>query len=424
MWVLDGDDPQESPGCGVDPAPWFQMVDSDILPGTAMKSIFVLMVTAQFALTAQEFTRGIGVYPGDPKEYVGPALTVDQTTYRNLALHRPAYHSSSYDYNLTAQLITDGIKDTTPPRWIAVSASEHGVLPKNEREWVVDDNWVTALDLKGSHAWVQFELGGGANPLEIDRVYVDGSVRARREPENWNCTVLGSDDGTNWEQLGQSNGMARPTGQLMTSVRLMAPSQKRFYRLVFDDPRATGWQVGEVHFFRNDQRVHVGGPYHFTSAWMPAGKAEEWAYVDLGAACTFDRVALSWIRRPAEGSLQVSDDATNWKPIAALPSAGDEIKLAQPASGRYVRVLMTRPAAADGYALSEMEVYGRGGPVVQPKPAPAVRADGRLDLAGGSWRLQRDSLVQTSGETLSQPGFRDDDLGSRNRAGDRDRQLP
>ena len=30
---------------------------------------------------------------------------------------------------------------------------------------------------------------------------------------------------------------------------------------------------------------------------MSAGSGEEWVYVDLGAACTFDRVVLSWIRR-------------------------------------------------------------------------------------------------------------------------------
>ena len=58
------------------------------------------------------YTRGVGVYPGDPKDYSGPSMVVDETNYRNLALHRPAYHSSSYDYNLTAQLVTDGIKET------------------------------------------------------------------------------------------------------------------------------------------------------------------------------------------------------------------------------------------------------------------------------------------------------------------------
>src|SRR6185437_10658091 len=67
------------------------------------------------------YTRGIGVYSGDPAEDFSPSLEIDDSTYRNLALLRPAYHSSSYDYNLTAQLITDGIKDTHLPDWIGVS---------------------------------------------------------------------------------------------------------------------------------------------------------------------------------------------------------------------------------------------------------------------------------------------------------------
>ena len=42
---------------------------------------------------------------------------------------------------------------------------------------------------------------------------------------------------------------------------------------------------------------------------------------------------------------------------------------------------MTKPATADGYILSELEVYGRGGLVPRPKPAPAADADGRLQLS-------------------------------------------
>src|SRR5208337_3303443 len=64
------------------------------------------------SITGAEYTRGVGVYPGDPRQDFGPTLVPDASTYRNLALHRPAYHSSCYDYNLTAQLVTDGIKDT------------------------------------------------------------------------------------------------------------------------------------------------------------------------------------------------------------------------------------------------------------------------------------------------------------------------
>jgi len=37
------------------------------------------------------------------------------------------------------------------------------------------------------------------------------------------------------------------------------------------------------------------------------------------------------------------------------------------------------------------------------------QADGRQELAGGEWRLQRDSLVAADGATLSKPGFSDED---------------
>ena len=77
-----------------------------------MKLFCFVLACVSFAAQAQTYTRGIGVYPGDPKEYTGPTLAADTHTYRNLALHRPAYQSSAYDYNLTAQLITDGIKET------------------------------------------------------------------------------------------------------------------------------------------------------------------------------------------------------------------------------------------------------------------------------------------------------------------------
>src|SRR5664280_970174 len=134
-----------------------------------MTRIFYLILAA-LTLQAQDYTLGVGVYPGDPKENFAPAMRIDSSNYRNLALHRPAFHSSSYDYNLTAQLVTDGIKQTALPRWIATSTSRQGVLQKNEREWLLDGNWVTGIDLSGPNAWVQLELAGGATPLEIDRI--------------------------------------------------------------------------------------------------------------------------------------------------------------------------------------------------------------------------------------------------------------
>jgi hypothetical protein len=74
-------------------------------------------------LSAQVYNHGVGMYPGDPKEDFAPALAPDAATYRNLALHRPAYHSSAADYNQTAQLVTDGIKETSLPRATVITTS-------------------------------------------------------------------------------------------------------------------------------------------------------------------------------------------------------------------------------------------------------------------------------------------------------------
>ena len=70
---------------------------------------------------------------------------------------------------------------------------------------------------------------------------------------------------------------------------------------------------------------------------------------------------------------------------------------------------MTRPATADGYILSEIEVYGRGGPVAKPKPAASRAPMADSTLAGGAWRLQRSNLVTGAGEALSKPGYKADD---------------
>ena len=46
-------------------------------------------------------------------------------------------------------------------------------------------------------------------------------------------------------------------------------------------------------------------------------------------------------------------------------------------------------------------------PVAKPRACPAP--DGRLDLAGGRWRIQRDSLVKADGAALATAGFNDGD---------------
>jgi hypothetical protein len=390
--------------------------------------------TAKLAISESPYTRGVGVYPGLPAEYFGPRLVLDTSgTYRNLALLRPAFHSSAYDYNLTAQLVTDGIRDTRLPDWIA-SMVNGELLPKEEREKLVDHFPEAVLELPGAKPSVELHLGGGALPPEIDRIALFVVVSDRIQPETLIFTAFVSDDGQAWKQVGSTRG-SQPLApenyppDLVRGAHLLAPSipldqiaRSRFYRVEFNTANgrevmsraegSVGWRLGQVEFYRSSRRVQLGGPYSFTSAWKSAGLDEEWVYVDLGVRCSFDRVTLHWIARAAEGRLQVSDDAHIWRDLQSLPGDGgqiDDIRLPRPAQARYVRVLLTRPTSPDGYILSEMEVFGRGGVVAHPKPAPPLQAGGRLDLAGGGWRLQRADAQTASqtGETLSTPGFHD-----------------
>jgi hypothetical protein len=364
-------------------------------------------------LAAQPYTRGVGVYPGDPRQDWSPTPAIDSTTYRNLALHRPAYQSSSYDYNLTAQLVTDGIRSSALPRYIGVTTSDQGVLPKRERELMFDGNWATMTELKGRHAWVQLEWGG-APPPEIDRL--DAQVLLpplSADTQEWTCILSGSADGQAWKELGRDWGMRHPGIEIKPAITLAQPSRSRFYRIEFETALAPmAWRVTELSFSNGKTPVPIGGPFEFSSAWMSAAGGEQWVSVDLGAPCEFDRIKLYWLRRAGEGSIEISDDGTDWRTVEALPAATgavDDIHLATPAQARWVRLLLKGTPTAEPYILSELEVYGKGGPVLRPKPAAVSSADGRLPLSGGAWRLERASLVRASGAALSTAGFKDKD---------------
>ena len=387
---------------------------------------------ASAADATSAFTLGIGNYPGAPTENFAPHLALDSTTYRNLALLRPAMHSSAYDYNLTGQLVTDGIKSTSIPRWIITSTSDDGVLPIEEREHLVDHWPAYTIELTGPKPFVQFELGGGDSPIPIDKLKVFVVMPEQYASDAYTFTASVSEDGRVWNSVGSVRGpkpidpgtdwppdLIHGNNIFYPEIPFSAPSQSRFYKvdLRLDDPASNNlkftWRIGQVEFYNAGKRQQVGGPYEFTSAWMSAGLGEEWVSVDLGARCTFDRVTLSWIARAAEGSIQGSDDGIAWHEIhplsAGATSVTDDIHLATPARTRFVRVLMTRPSSPHGYILSEFEVFGRGGPIPQPKPAQTPTPEGRLDLAGGGWKLQRESQVQNPGVVISKAGYKDPD---------------
>ena len=260
---------------------------------------------------AETLHRENGVYPGDPEEDFSPSQAAAPPGRRNLALHRVATQSSAYDYNLTAQLVTDGIREITLPRWISVSTSTEGESPKHTREFVVDDNVVSGVDFDGP-GWLGLHFGGGSEAFLIDRVEL-GLVRRNwlpfgppvispacipspwqppaPEPDDdieieW--TLATSQDGRKWLEVGSGsaplppppdvpdfadgigrifNWLVEANPPVWTSVDLDEPLDSRRFRVQLEDLECKQWSVAEVRFYLGDQRVHVGGPHQFGSAW-------------------------------------------------------------------------------------------------------------------------------------------------------------
>jgi len=434
-----------------------------------LAGLFCLIILIQGCKPKDDiYTRGVGIYPGKTSEDFSPILVVDKENYRNLARLRPAYHSSSYDYNLTAQLVTDGIIINSDPDYISLSTS-NGVLPRNEREWLLDHNSVTTLSIPGADIWLQLDLSPGTDVPEITRINLNGNLTYdEKKPGGWKFICSGSNDGVNWDELGKVIGNGLPGQEMPNPFALFAPppptkgsTKKRpvnpfagfmtgpygndstapkpsftfrfrmpekqrlvnqsfefktpvkyhFYKVCLSTKCADNWVFGDFDFFKNNTKLKMAPSNDFKSAWMSAGTGEEWTYIDLGSTSTFDKIKLHWINKAARGAIQVSDDAKNWSNVASLPATKDltdDIALANEAKGRFIRILMTEPSEGKKYILSEAEVFGKGGLVSQPKSIPAI-SDNKLYLSGGNWKIQRASEVTSSGEDISKAGFANDE---------------
>ena len=371
--------------------------------------LFILASTLTSAAQTAERNRGVGIYPGNPQEYTGPKMTAGGGERRNLALHRAAYASSTYDYNLTAHLATDGImvpEGTTLadlPR-LSVTTPE-GPINRLQREWSVDQTPFSKCVIMGQNTWLQYEMHGYSHATQA--VVINGTVAydenrahdgyairltaygpALAEPltaEDASSELLG--DIMQWKVPSDPN---KQTEQATLPQRtfcdtiVLSTANVDISRLKIDFcmPGAAYWSIINVELLDGVLPQAATSPYtertpsryvnkwfpatlnssilpaqHFRSAWMSEGCTDEWIYVDLGARSTFDDVKLHWVGTPAEYTLATSDDALTWKPITAWP-----------ATGRYVRATMkhsAETAANEPFALSEMEVWGTGGVAAQ-----------------------------------------------------------
>ena len=352
-------------------------------------------------------TRGIGIYPGEPAAYTGPELVPAGRGYRNLALHRVARHSSSYDYNLTAQLATDGIHASQMPYTLSLAANGEP-LPRHDREKPFDGNtWTSVTVAGGASCSLELRLDGGS--VQADRMVLTGVADGMPGP----CilTVEASQDGVLWRSVGSRRERAFPSGAVPRDYQgeswrnfrwpLELPAEPFVaLRLRLEAPGVRSWQIQQWDFSLGGAPVDILPSARFCSAWMSAGKEDEWICVDLGAVSELEQVRLDWIAGPAAGVLESSADGENWTRLAKLPAVASGLQeVPVRGLGRYVRLSGLRTDQSH-LVLSELEVWGRGGVVPQARSAPAA-TERSLALQGGAWRLQRASEVQAPGQVLS-----------------------
>ena len=369
-----------------------------------MKKTLVLLTLLALAACAgpdHRQTLGLGVYPGDPAENFSPTLGKG-SGYRNIAHLRAARHSSSANYEQTAQLVTDGIYADGPAPWVEVFRNGEK-LSNLDGSYLTDQNHA-GIVCQGPE--VELELDFHGFVPEVDRILV---AMERGRFQGTVLTVEGkADDGT-WQPLGTATPSRRQENKLIIhgpEFSLPVSGAYAAYRFRFEGA-PDYCPVSEIFFYRNDALVDVLPSARFVSTWKSAGAEDEWVSIDLGTVSTFDKMRFTWINAPMKATVQASADGKKWKEITFFEGAEPEIKFSQ-AKGRYVRLCLSGTKNGEPFELSEWEVFGEGGTRAVPHAAPE-REGARQLLSGGAWKLQRAPQTAAAGEEISKAGF--DDAG-------------
>lgn len=386
-------------------------------------SMLLLSLSCPVFALGTDYTRGIGVYPGRLSESASPCLIKD-TVLRNVALNRMAMASSSVDYNLTAQLATDGIYTQGTPPLLTVSTRD-GVINGRDKEKAIDGNTVTSNTLMGENPYLQYDWQNMSISLDTLRFVAQVAYDSEKSNDGFEIRVLGSEDGRRWTLIGQRKGndlpgykaqqtvstdpnksedvIRLPLRKVKMAVPLSEGGSYSHLRVVFGMKGAVWWRVYEIDGGTlrykqetwDDDKIKWGSTNgswmpssQFFSAWVAdkveAARNPQWLTVDLGTEVDIQSVNIDWLYRAKEGKLQVSEDNVHWRDISALDnrtiySCKDR--------GRYVRLWLVRPSDNGTYGIRELEVWGRGGLHAEPA-IPLSTKGGKTYLSG--WYVRRD----------------------------------
>ncbi|WP_430780942.1 chitosanase [Actinoplanes sp. G11-F43] len=97
--------------------------------------------------------------------------------------------------------------------------------------------------------------------------------------------------------------------------------------------------------------------------WASSGPGTQWVRVDLGAPQEVRRVRVRWGAAFATAyRIQLSPDGASWTDLYRTTSGdgGTDDLTGHTGTGRYLRVLATRRATPDGFAIGGLRAYGPG----------------------------------------------------------------
>lgn len=380
--------------------------------------LYLFLLTMAASAFAQVLNRPIGQYPGNPSEYYGPRLEKGYSNL-NLALYHKVYQSSSWDFNLTSQLLTDSIIDRELPAWLNVTTPE-GPLPPNKREACIDGNEWTCNIVMGGDTWLQYDWENMA--IDIDEVEMVCNMAYREDaPQGFKIRLLTSRDGKKWKVADEWKGDSLPgepswrrahsdpnknTGEGILPTRNIDHTfhlngkQFSHMKLEMVTSNAVHWTITELKMLKDGKRATGILPAeHFVSAWRSLGNRDEWVTIDLGAISSVHQINLYWINNPSSGNILISDDNQNWTTISnlakKLPKHNTEV-INVDTKGRYIRINMDEPNKnGQPFCLKEIEALFI--PVVDPGGLKAVPhepvgwQDGKWMLNGGDWHVNRAS---------------------------------
>ncbi len=392
----------------------------------ALAGLMLIAVTP--ASSQRQITRGIGVYPGRSSESFEPSMRRDYG-YRNVALHRMVYQSSSVDANLTGQMVTDGAVYQGEPARLRVSTPK-GEIGRRDAEKTLDGNVHTRLMIEGDDTYIQYDWTAMAVDIDAVDMLAEPVYLPEKATGEYAIDILASADGNTWTLVGGERGNGMPgeaTHHVASSdpnkqedpvklpmrlvkkqIPMSTPGKYSHIRIRLRMTGCTYWRFYETRLMYHGKEQLALPSACYTSAWESATGGEEWLMVDLGTPVMADRVVMHWIHPARRGEILVSKDAVEWKKIADLSRCKVKNNVQTCRSrftARYVKLVLRQPDRSGHYTLSELQIMGRGGLTAVPHERQGM-VHGKYSLNGGDWRLCRngstDTIVATVPATVLQ----------------------